>query len=300
MTGQFSCFAPFGVFRFSSAESPCAQHYSQLKSNLGDGLQGPVQDAITYGLAMALGVQEVQARGAAAQKDPLQATVTIPDLEKDHRIYPTPGQSIAERRNKIAQVASIGAGGDAAAIEAGLVEILGDRLVDVMRLDLDTEVTVYPDNAPVIDPVTTPIRLITITERIFPGTRTFHWETLFTDGNPIIVGDVLIVDPGEFGLEERVTITASNSLTLTGVFAKTHEPGTMARTGHWPHWCSTKRHTIIIVDADVLENPELLANVEWFMRRRATGVSTWVVTTGTVDAPTVFSVGGIIGHSVIG
>lgn len=300
MSGQFSCFAPFGVFRFSSAESPCKQHYDQLSGNLGDAFQGPVQEAINYGIAMALGIQEVQARGAAAQSDPMQATVSIPDLEHDHRIYPQPGQSDNDRREKIAQVASIGASGDAAEIEDGLTEILGALLIDVMRLDLSSEVTVYPDNAPSIDPVNTPIRLITITERILPGARTFHWETLLTDGNPIIVGDVLTVDPGKFGIEERVTITGSNSLTLTGTFTKTHEPGSPAQTGHWPHWCSTKRHTIIIVDASVLENPQLLAEVEWFMRRRATGVSTWVVTTGTVGAPTIFSVGGIIGHSVIG
>jgi hypothetical protein len=299
MSAQCSAFSPFGVFRFSAAESPCERHYNNLRNTLGDAFQGPVQDALTYALGMALGVMDLTIEGAAAQADPNQVTVLLPDLEKDHRLYPLPGDSDNVRRARLAEVMAVGYGGTPTAIEDGLAAILGTLLIDVMWLDI-ADVTTFPASV-AISPESTPLRYVTLDETVFPGSRTVSYTALVTDGNPVSIGDVLTVDPGQYGLEERVTVTDATSSTITATFANIHESGARATTGHWPHWGSDRRQTIVIVDESVLSNPSLLARVEWFLRRMLTGASTWVLTTGTAGNPTHLSVGSTvaIGHSLI-
>jgi hypothetical protein len=283
MSGQFSRHAPFGVFRFSSKESPCKKQHDALRTNLGPAFQGPNQDAITYAMAMALGVRRVQRAGAAAQKDPAQVTAMIDQLERDWKLYPGPLDSMNVRREALiaAQASSIGA--LASAIRLGLDAILGDLFVEWRSMDLDAEVSAFPAGNPVIPPATTAMKWLEIMSIVWPGTGVpvgFRG----TKGNevPLKIGDILTVAPGLFGIEEVVTVTAvqyswTNAGTFTANFAHVHEIGERATTAPWPDWGSNKRAGLVVVTDLTLMTPTLMARVHTFMRKIMPAVSAWTI-----------------------
>lgn len=290
MSGQFSAFAPFGVFRFSAKPSPCKQRYDELQTSLGPALRGPVQDALNYGIGVAFGVAQLQLEAAAAQSDPQQTTYLLADLERDYQLKPLPYDSENVRRAALAAVMDVGRGATRAEIESGLSAILGDLFVGCRWLDAETEAVTFPTMRGYFVPPGNPIRHVRITDRILPGERTVHYTPILTDGIPLRVGDWLVVDPGQYGLEERIDVRAATATTFTASYAYVHEPGARATTAPWPHWGSTKRHTVVVVNSSVLFNRRQLSQAEWFMRRKMTGVSTWVFCAGTLEYPTYFQI----------
>lgn len=301
MSGQFSAFAPFGVFRFSAKPSPCRQRYDELRTSLGPAFQGPVQDALNYALGVAFGVAQLQLEAAGAQRDPRQVTYLLEDLERDYQLKPLPNDSVNIRRAALAAVMDVGRGATRAEIEAGLSALLGSLFVGCRWLDAETEAVTFPTMRGYFVPPSNPIRHVRITDRILPGSRTVHYTPILTDGIPLKVGDWLVVDPGQYGLEERIDVRAATATTFTASYAYVHEPGVRATTAPWPHWGSTKRHTVVVVDSSVLFNRRQLSQAEWFLRRKMTGVSTWVFCAGTLEYPTYFQVGvdGNVGYAPI-
>ena len=303
MSGQFSAYAPFGVFRFSAKPSPCKQRHDELRTSLGPAFQGHVQDAINYGIAMAMGTAQLQLEAAASQRDPEQVTYLLDDLERDYQLKPLPTDSVNMRRSALAAIMAVGRGATRAQVEAGLTALLGSLFTGCRWIDLETEAATFPVMRGYFSPASTPIRHVRINERILPGSRTVSYSPILTDGIPLKVGDWLTIDPGQYGLEERVDIRAATATTFTASYANTHEVGARATTAPWPHWGSTKRHTVVVVDSSVLFIPRLRAQVEWFMRRTMTAVSTWTLCAGTVEAPTYFQVasdGAIGGPPIMG
>lgn len=115
----------------------------------------------------------------------------------------------------------------------------------------------------------------------------------------VVRGDVLLVDPGDWGLAERVWVTdssvdADGVRYLTAEFHRPHTVGALATTGPTPLWANSKRHVLIVVKSDAALDPATVARVNERMRSMARGPTTWaIVRPTTPGAATVgpFAVG---------
>lgn len=160
---MFDAFSPFPL-RFSAAPTPQERQYTALKAQLGPGFESPVQEAIVYGVAMALGAAQLQQEGAAAQADPLQCTVLLDELEKDYQIVPQLGQSVNSRQLTLASAMALEAGALETAIETGLTAILGSDFIGWRSLNPDTEVEIHcGDNRQANWIIETPVDITTAT-----------------------------------------------------------------------------------------------------------------------------------------
>lgn len=299
---QFDCFSPFGVFSFSSEKSECEKAYDSLMDSYGEALQGPVQEALTYGIAMGLGVSQLQLQKAANQSDPTLISDLLPEVEKDYRLYPSPLDSDDERRIALAAAMAISEGATETAITTALQSILGTSFVHYRTLDLDTEVLAYPSPAPAIVPPETPIKQIRITARVMPSVtaQSVAYSRFLDDGNPILTGDILTLDPGGAN-HEQVTVTEGGASSFKAVITQCHEPGQLGTTQSLPFWSSTARLNMIVVAREILFNRTAMAKIHVAMRKILTAVSTWTVTDSSGGTMGPFTVdGGLIGYTPIG
>lgn len=288
---QWSNFAPFGEFAFSGEDSESEKIYNAQTKSLGPAFEGAQAEAETYADAMCFGVARLQIQAAGAQDDPTQVNYLIDALEKDWRIYPQPGATLDERRAELAFRQGYANGALETAIEAGLSALLGTLFINWRPMDRNAynEVmtnTTYPVHSPLRR---TPIKKIVLRDTIFPGTQTVTYSRVLDDGNPILTGEKLVVEPGVNGLEDVVTVTAATATTLTATFAFTHDADSPATTGPMIRWTSNQRHSMVIVHPDVLANSALMNKIHEFMRRTMPGVSTWIVCPEMLTTDPVYS-----------
>jgi hypothetical protein len=276
---QWSNFAPFGEFTFSGEPSESEKIYDAQTRALGPAFAGPNDDAETYADSMCFGAARLQIQAAGAQDDPMQVSYLIDDLEHDWRAYHSPGATLSERRAELTYRMAASDGALDTAITAGLSALLGSLFIHQRPMNLIPLLEVTPSaEFPPHSPLrATPIKKITINTMILPGTRSVPYTRDLDDGNPILIGDELVIAPGLFGLDEIVTVIASNASSFSAVFTKPHDNGTRAITGPYCRWSSNQRHTMVVVDSSVLTNSELLTRVHEFMRRTMPAVSTWIV-----------------------
>jgi hypothetical protein len=154
--------------------------------------------------------------------------------------------------------------------------------------------------SPKLVPAATPIKHVSITDVVFPGTSTVGYSAILTDGNPIKVGDVLTVEPGRLGLQERVTVLWADTAQFQATFRRPHSAGTRATTAHWPSWRSTKRHSVVLVTAAAFSSPTKCAQVNLFMRKIMSAFDTWTIAVGNGGYTTPFAVGDALRGSLIG
>lgn len=305
MPGQLSIFAPTGGIVFSSAPSEGSKIYDAMQTALGPAFKVSVDEAETYADAMAFGAAKRQLIAAGQQDDPDNATYLLPALEKDYRLHPMSTDSEHDRRVALKAAMLARNGALETVITAGLNEILGDLFINwrpMQRLDLVevTTNTTYPAFSP---PRNIQYKLIRINDRIFPGSQTVTYTRTLDEGNPIAIGDKVMVDPGRNGIEELVVVTATpGPLSFTATFTKTHDPSAEATTMPVIRWTCNQRHSMVIVDVSVLTNPTLLGRVHEFMRKTMPGVSTWIVCNETSPGYVgPFNSGeGLIGQTPIG
>lgn len=296
---QWSNFAPFGEFAFSSETSESEKIYDAQIRALGPAFTGPNDEAETYADSMCFGAARLQLQAAGAQDDPTQVSYLIEELERDWRVYHAPDATLGERRAELAYRMAASSGAFDTAITAGLTALLGALFIHQRPMNLDPLLEVsssstFPTHSP---PRNTPIKKITINDSISPGSALVPYTSELNDGNSLLIGEKLIVDPGLLGIEEIVIVEYADSVKFAATFTKPHTSGTHATTGPFCRWWSNQRHTMVVVDSSVLTNSNLLTKVHEFMRRTMPAVSTWVVCSETSPG---YVGPWIVGSSLIG
>jgi hypothetical protein len=276
---QWSNFAPFGEFAFSGSQSESEKIYDAQMRALGPAFCGPNDEAETYADSMCLGAARLQLQAAGAQDDPTQVSYLIDELEHDWRVYHAPNATLSERRAELVYRMAASTGALDAALTAGLTALLGSLFVHQRPMNLDPLLEVVPSATfpPHSPNRLTPIKKVTITTSIAPGTVLVPYTSDLNDGNPLLAGEKLIIDPGLLGIEEIVVIQYADSAKFSAAFTEPHTSGTHATTGPFCRWWSNQRHTMVVVDSSVLTNSYLLTKVHQFMRRVMPAVSTWIV-----------------------
>jgi hypothetical protein len=173
-----------------------------------------------------------------------------------------------------------------------------NKIVGVANSTAAFAMHVFP--VPHVSPDRTPIKHVRLTEQIWPGVQSITYESILDDGNPLMVGEYLTVEPGRLGRQERVQILASSTTQILATFVNAHGE-CRATTAPWPTWRSTKRHSLVIVTAATLTNRTKLAQIQVFMRKIMPAAATWTVCATSPGVRTPFLVGtGKVGFSTLG
>lgn len=289
-----SAFTPCGMLSMSSAPSRGETNYQILVDQLKgafDLTQGTHAEALVYAMAMLFARAGYALERAGNQKDPKRAYDLLPLLEQDYLITPGANDTVSQRAATLLARMLLSRGAVAENIVAGLREFLEDDFI-AYRPMTTSEAFVFPTTWTAAGTLkanptktTAAPKLVRLSEPIVATGVPFAVGYTNLDSTAgevkLVAGDVVMVQPENSGLAERVTITsASGSGTarmLTATFTKSHDANAIVTTQNWPYWWSTKRRSLIVLTAAAAVDPEKRRKVDEYMARVARGVSQWSI-----------------------
>lgn len=285
-------FAPLGLAELTSDEPESVDIYNALLACFGDQFsieEGSRIELWCYTRAIELAFGKSMMLEAVEQRLPSKSTHMFPVLERDFGIVPTPNATLSARRAVLVERFKLPTGGSAFEIRAALTRLLGADFVEYVPTDIadatlaPATIGDHPMNLKRPDVARKRVLLAAAVSFIgIPQTVTFT-----NDSGTLEAGDVVVFDPGLFGLADRVTITAiagtAEAPTLTATFTYTHDLGALGVTMPYPEWSSTKRHSLVVLVADAAADPEKRRIAHEELARRARASSTWNVVEATVS-----------------
>jgi len=301
----FSAFAPPGAIVFSGKEPTAKTLYRTILASLPifDQAPGTHAEAKAYAQAMALARASRSLRKAEAQANPRTASDLLPLLEQDFKVQPGTTATLAERRATLAALEVLPRGAVTSNIVAGLRALLGANFLAYRPVTAE-EATVYPPFWTAADtPIANPQR-VDLTPKfvkaIDPVAATgvplwIAYGDLDARGANVklAIADVVMVQPGNSALSERVTVTGTREIGgvrfFQATFTRPHDIGAVVTTQNWPYWWSTKRFDFIVVTAAAAVSPEARRKVDEFMQRVGRAVTRWAVVEPT--APGALTIG---------
>ena len=283
------------------------QIYNSLVSSLGGNYAvapGSRQDAWCYALAMGAARAWYAMERGGNQAWAAHIGELLAVKEAEYGIIPGPNDTIAERHAVLAARMLAPVAGTYGNIVAALTALLGDDFIEYRPTD-KADAVMWPTTCGAqpmnLQLETVPRHLL---ELIDPPTiglggpceveyRLLDPEPLFDAttsrfSSPVEVGEVLVLEPANLTLSERVTVTAVRrtdpenpfltQFFFTAIITKPHHPGDLATSMPWPLWVSDQANSLIIVTEAAALDPEKRRKVHDLMGRMAKGVSTWSIT----------------------
>lgn len=308
---QFSAFAPFGLFDFSSKPSHAETIYRAITGAASLALRptiGTYAEAKMYATAIALGCARATLERARNQLHPMKAWDKLPTLERNYGIIPDPNASPYQRQSTVAARKLLMAGAREEAVVTDLVALLGAKLIayrPAKASDRETwpadpkTVGSFPrlDAALVYGVVNEPIG----TAGAIPKPYRVTLRENSAEPQP---GETITVEPEIDGIAEACVVTAwvpdivagSPSKTDGLIYIATTNPHSSgcSFSNATPLWRSTQREVCIIVDASVTTDAETIRKVNEIMARHSKTVTRWEIiaaSSTTTTGPFVCGVG---------
>lgn len=294
-----SCFTPCGLLELSSRPPLAESIYEQIKRSHGPAYDSEtfygVLSAKWYAQAMAFAAARKALERAKNQADPLRCYDLLASHERHYRIVPEPNATLAERHAALAAAMQLFNGPRRGNVEYQLRTLLGDDFVAWVTRPYDrnnpgADDPSYPANFAQVGIFGNPAtwKTIAIAEKIdFTGTSlTLSWSHVAGDDGPLLVGDELVVQPGDLGQQEKIVITARTASTLTATFARPHEAGVQAIRRPWPFWLSVQMHSAVVVKHGRASDQALRQKVSTLLHRLLAGTATWDIVEENASAGT--------------
>lgn len=317
--GQFSAFAPFGLFDFSDDPSPAELYYNAMSEQLSPAFDlsvGTYEEAKMYARAILFGCAREQNRAANNQRVPSKVHDKLPTWEKDYGIIVEPTWSPDTRREVLTARVMLMHGPREEALWTELYALLGSSLY-LIRATHPSERLIWPDPDPtgigtfpvadaplvfgrILDPV------------VVPGvSQTVHFVTV-GDVQPT-VGQKLCFEPEVNVLTEAAVVTALGSdlsvgspaisiiNLLTATFAKAKDANSWFASA-MPLWSSSQRILQVIVKPAAAEDPETRRKIHEVMARHCKTTTEWEIlesSDGVHVGPWTVNVG-VVGATAIG
>jgi len=103
----------------------------------------------------------------------------------------------------------------------------------------------------------------------------------------LVAGDVLVVDQGNWGLVEKVTVLSAggegSERWFEAGFRRPHSAGTHATTGPVPLWSNSKRHVLVVVSAAAAVDVTMTEKTNALFRRIMRSPTTWAIVQDNLD-----------------
>lgn len=293
---ELSCFAPIGLLQCSAEDPISVPIYEAQLASFGepgvafDQSEGSRIEAMCFARALGMARMQAHLEQAASERLPDQMYWMLPRREREYGILPAPHATFAQRIAVLSERMRLPTGSSAFEIEEALTRLLGDDFVAYRPTPIDDAVVVpadigdhpmnlqHPDVTRKLVKLAAPVAFVGV-----PRTVGFSVE----DGPTLEVGDVVVFDPGKWGVADRVTISAiggpEDAPTLTATFTYAHDAGAWGTTMPYPEWTSSKRHSLVVLRAAAARDPEKRRIVNEQMARMVRATSTWDVVEATED-----------------
>jgi hypothetical protein len=285
---DFSCFAPFGMFEFSSEPSKAERIYDQIRASVGEVYTqgtGYYHDAKHVAWSLALGAAWAELERLGVQFDPGKALDLLPVLEREHDLPVGARATLPARRTALTSRMLLPAGAALHNVEAGLSALLG---ADFVGLELEASPVSDPS-----DPVTQNSgnwpdrwperRVYRLTgPAVAYTTETVGYEAVAPVTKALEVGEHVIVTGENPDISERVLIQGATASTITFSHLRPHGTGDSIVVGGFPMWRSNRRHAIVNVSATAAVDAEKRRLVDDYMSRVTRVVSTWEISSSAL------------------
>jgi hypothetical protein len=302
-------FSAFNSTHFTSAPSYEQQIYEEMVKSLGSGKNysddwDSLVAARLYANAMAFGRVKYEIERQGREFLPTKALENLPKLEREYGLIPEPGASTSARRAEVVVAARVARGASRINVEAVLAELFGADFVSYVTTEI-------------ADVVVSPVTPIDAGVYSKPGTLRGAFAILWgvTTGAPVTVacrllagsaaslraGVRVVIDSGDFGRQEAVTVTAvtpnGSDFNVTATFTKPHNHGTVLATGRHASQATSKRSNLFVLSDSAAEDAKKRRRLHRAARRLLRGISTW----SAADSSGPFDVGvGRLGITTIG
>lgn len=293
-----SAFTPFGMLDFSSEPSEGERIYDAMVAaytDSRDGRQaiaicpGTWQEAKVYATAMAIAAARLTLRGAGNELRGETSYALLEAHEWKYSLAPSPTDTVPQRRAALAAKQKLARGPRREAVEEALRAILGDNLIKYRPITVEEAATFDPSTGPgVFGRADTVDRVVRCKAPIAgpPGASfeaTVPYENWDVSEPEVVLrkDDRLCVQPENFGLAERVTVTSvagtGPDRTFTATFTKSHDENCSATAGLLPLWTSTKRFVLIVVASVAALDAETVRRIDELMARVSRACTWWAV-----------------------
>jgi len=314
---KFSIFTPLGHLKLSSAKPLGKQFFEVGKATLGSVAykieRGSRVYAWLYAWSMSLATLQMRAKRAGLQWHPAHVYEYLAEHERDRGVIPRAGQSIPERRAELVWRRRVLPPPTRANVENTLRERLGDAFLAFVSTS-KADVVNWPENlgdSPMLLARPTLPRALakTIAPIASPGALQFVAYERHSEGVAweLRARDVVVLEPEVPDRVERVTVVSTTTgdagYSIQILPTKAHPPGATIARHPLPIWSGTKRHSLVILDADGAEDPEARRRAHEVLERLMRATSTWNIAGANEGGETAgpFKVGvGKLGVTPIG
>jgi len=294
-------FGSFGHFSFSSKPTHGRAIYESISENMGDSYdQGfeSLNSARLYADAMCMASAQYQLDRALNNRNPALATELLTQLEKDFQVTPGYRDSLKQRRDYLSALAKVSRGNSQAVIENALRLVLGTDFVSYTHLTTPP----WP-----VDPTATSVFAVA-----GETTKQFMIQPCVVDTGSLISvnfvpvgasepprkGEHYTVDPDPLSTVEVIKIDSSTATSISAVFSRSHDPGTIA-TRSYPFWSSHRRYSVITTTLAASQDPEKRRKVNNLMTRAARGVSQWCIVSNSGSFVLDSTTRGVLGSTAL-
>lgn len=299
---QFSAFAPFGLFDFSSKPSTAERAYRAIVGSVSQALAptpGSYAEAKCYALAIQVGCARATLQRAANQRVPKRAKDKLPTLERNYAIVPGPKDTVVQRQDRVAARKLLMRGAREEAVTTELRALLGSAFISY-RVAKEADRVVWPTDPrgvgsfPRID---SPLLFASMLEPLgYPSSAARVRITLRAASSRPIPGTIVTLEPEIDGIAEAAQIMAwtpdniggAESATtgvLTVSCALPHSEGAQV-TNATPLWRSTQREVCVIVSATSARDAETRRKIHEIMARHSRSATRWEIMEPTSSAAT--------------
>jgi hypothetical protein len=282
---RFSAFTPMGALSFSGRASRIETIYNAIKANLGGQFseaKGSHTEASMYARARELARARYVIERVYNNSRAGRSAETLPVHELELGVVPGPEATIPERRSVVAARSLILRGATRTNVSNALAALLGSGFL-CYRITSQAEATLDPPTGGASPgsfvPATVTPQLLTVAQAVSVtgSPTTLSYFAFSADAPPVALasGQQIVIEPGQRGRSETVTVSSATDTTFTATFTLTHEPGALVTTGRYPYWLSTKRVSRIVVTSATAKDSEKRRQIHELMKRVARGVSSW-------------------------
>lgn len=282
---------PGNGFRCSSRKPLGQVLYEQMRDSHGGVYQNQAFSGPTaarwFAMAMMFARAHAELERAGNQADALQLWDLLLAMEDTYGITPDATATLASRRQAVFAAQQLTLGPKRGNVIYQLQTALGSDFVAYVTSPQSPGVNwasnpaltqrsspALPDTQGIFDdpPLWKTIQLTTNTLGSLIG-----YVHTAGDTSDLVVGDQLVVQPGDFGMQEKITILTHTPGSFTANFVHPHEIGTIAIRRPWPFWQSTQKHSCVVVKRGRATDQKVRQTVRNVLTKLLGNTSTWDV-----------------------